>query len=315
MEEREVVLISNVRSQDSLSNFSNPLPKLTLNEFYNHEIAVSSFGFSCKLKNNATPRNTNLPVMITAFRKTLKHVFNIEDDSELVSKNLDLNLLTKENPGYYINVSENYTPEKLSLHFNQLAVMHKQKLKFDYKGIPTSYNQEKSTIEFSQFHYNMDKFRYNSAKRMHQLFFFFHERFVESLSLSFNNSDWVTIGGERYHFFHPESPQDVLSSKKSIIVKYPKVIHICSNTVHSTLCDDEYKPILRRTALPIKDGKIGSDGHVSFSFKTLEYVPAISKVLELIHIQFLDEDNKQLKLSQGFPSYVTLRIRSVSTFT
>ena len=315
MEEREIVLISNVRSQDSLSNFCNPLPKHTFNEFYNHEIAVSGFGLSCKLKNNATPRHTNLPVMITAFRKTLKRVFNIEDKSELVSKNLDLKLLTMENPGYYINVSENYTPEKLSSHFNQLAVMHKKKMNFDYKGIPTSYNQEKSTIEFSQFHYDMDKFIYNSAKRLHELFFFFHERFVESLSLLLNNTDWVTIGGEKYYFYHPKSAQELLSSKKSIVVKFPKVIHICSNTVQSTLFDDEYKPILRRTALPIKDGKIGVDGHFSFSFKNLEYVPAISKVLNFIHIQFLDENHQQLKLSQGFPSYVTLRIRSTSDFT
>lgn len=301
---KSIVLFSNVFKEDSLSSFKNLVPQDFLNPNHHHEVALAGLGFHYQLKNNATPKESLYPVLIQIFRKDFKAATGHEEPED-VSKSLQLESLVKNNEDFHIDECQSYTPKSLANFLNELAIGKHQHSKTVPRGFPAKF--EDGSIHFSQFNFPFERFATLAEKRMYECILLFHERFADSLNLCQSEPlSHLFIGSEKYYFFQASaSGKKTLSSKNEIIVKRPKILHVCSSNVKSTMVDQEVRPLLRRIALP-SDGS----GYLTFNFKNLHYIPTLQDFNTTISIQLLDENKNQLRLSSGFATYVILKVTS-----
>lgn len=129
--EKTMVVMSNVRQQDKLNDFTNEIPNGFLNDFDSHQAAVMGIGLHSKFKNNATPVNTAVPSMIITFIKNfISHGLS---SPAVVTKPLDLTIFPLEDR-FYLDQHASYTPLQLYDHLNQTDLAYVKHLGFEFKG-------------------------------------------------------------------------------------------------------------------------------------------------------------------------------------
>ena len=78
---KTIVLRSNIRTEDSLTSFGNPVPAQFLNPYYEHEVALTGFGLHCQFKNAGSPMNAIYPSLIQIFKMDFKSATGYDDPS------------------------------------------------------------------------------------------------------------------------------------------------------------------------------------------------------------------------------------------
>jgi len=129
--EKTMVVMSNVRQQDKLNDFTNEIPNGFLNDFDSHQAAVMGIGLHSKFKNNATPVNTAVPSMITTFIKNF--ISNGFRSPASVTEPLDLSMFPLADR-FYLDQHASYTPLQLYDHLNQTNLSYMYHLDADVKG-------------------------------------------------------------------------------------------------------------------------------------------------------------------------------------
>ena len=302
MEERSIILLSNVRQEDSLSHFRNPIPSGMLNPHFKHQIALEGFGFHANFKSAASPQNPLLPSLISIFRKDFEKTTGV-DTPGLVHQDLSLKLLTQNKEDFHLNLHRSYTPFALAKHMNKLATFSNTKLGHTFRGLPCYY--DKGTVQFGQHEFPFRLMKNARRREKHQTILFFEQRFAQVLQLPATMTA-VTIDGHPYYGFDWAREEVDLKSSQTIHVCAPQLIYIRSKTIENTLVDDNFDQLLRRVALSSLSGQ----QYVSYCFPTLHFIDALPEVTNSIHIQLLDENQQQLRLSSGFATYIILKVRS-----
>ena len=301
---KTVVLRSNIRTEDSLTSFGNPVPAQFLNPYYEHEVALTGFGLHCQFKNAGSPMNAIYPSLIQIFKMDFKSATGYDDPS-LVKSPLKLSSLIKNNEGFYLEENAEYTPETLTDYLTKSMMMKYKKLRMHPRGKPAKFKD--GLIHFSQFEFPWERL----DPRIHEGYktvLFFHERLADCLDLKALKSS-VMVEKERYYYFTPNDQADTIMSSKNITIKVPKVLKICSPNVQSSIVENTMTPFLRQVAMPSRED-LGNNQYFSYNFKTFEFVKTLKDFNNIINIQFLDENKEKIRVSNGFASYVILQVKS-----
>ena len=346
-ENKSVVLMSNVRPKDTLTNFSNPLPDQFLHPHYRHRVAVSSIGLHTEFKSSAVPKNDLYPIMIQMFRKDWIRTCKTRDPSENnenSEKPLTLNMFRKQDC-YFIDTNKSYTNQELHTHFENTQGCYNGLLNNKFKGFPSKFDAATNTLSFGQWDMPFKDFKYESRRQAHQTYLLFHENFVNTLGLlegmlttAIKRTPWnitlpngekiteyreeeiqvqgpdlqpVYIDKELYFWFLPAAKTFVNSLPDNAVkVQVPKLLYLmCSNVVPG-LVDGSFQPLLRRFPL---DFEIGAE-YASFHFKNLEFIDVVSDITDSIHITICDELLRPLRLTPGFATQVSLLVKSRPQF-
>ena len=214
--------------------------------------------------------------------------------------------LIENNEGFYINEQDEYSPQELSIYLNKLAMSKHTKMHTEPRGFPTQFSD--GEIQFSQFSFPFDRTSSEEERQKFETILFFHERFAQCLGLLEKNLLYLYIGAEKY-YYNPTNSEEILTSKNHIKIKKPKILHVYSSNVHSTILNEEIQPLLKRLALPNED-EIRSDRYLTFDFSSSQYVSTLKSFNNLIKIKILDENNTALKLCDGFATYLVLKVIS-----
>ena len=301
---KTVILRSNIRAEDSLTSFGNPVPAQFLNSYYDHEVAVTGFGLHCQFKNAGSPKDAAYPSLIQIFNMDFKAATGFLEPS-FVNKPLELASLTKNNEGFHLEENAEYTPETLTDYLTKTMMMKYKKLRMMPRGKPAKFIN--GAIHFSQFDFPWDRLD-PTIHEEYKTVLFFHERLVNCLDLKTLTSS-LMVDKERYYYFTPNNQNDTIMSTNNITIKVPKVLKICSSNVQPSIVENGKIPFLRQVAMPnIED--LGKNQYLSYNFKTFQYVKTLKDFNNIIHVQFLDEHKEKIRVSNGFASYVILQIRS-----
>ena len=176
----------------------------------------------------------------------------------------------------------------------------------------STYDEETQEIRFSQYNFRFDLLRGPWQKIFHKTHLFFHENFVDSLDLLASRSDmkkdYCFIEKDKYYYFSPQDENDHCSSKRSIVSSRPNMIQITCDSAEHSMVEGTLLPLLKRFPLTIK---AAADAEFwVHTFKTLSWIPLNPDCAHLISIKLLDEHGKKVRLTPGYPTYITLKIRS-----
>ena len=303
-EYKTVIVRSNIRNEDSLTSFGNPVPAQFLNPYYDHEVAVTGFGLHCQFKNAGSPRDTAYPSLIQIFMMDFKEATGFLDPT-FVNEPLELKSLTKNNEGFYLEENAEYTPQTLTDYLEESMMMKYKKLRMIPRGKPAKLID--GAIHFSQFDFPWDMLD-PMIHEDYKTVLFFHERLVNCLELKTLSSS-LLVDEERYYYFTPHDENDTIMSVKNITLKVPQVLKICSPNVQPCIVENGMIPFLRQVAMPSLED-VGKNQYFSYNFKTFQYVKTLKDFNNIINIQFLDENKEKIRVSNGFASYVILQVKS-----
>ena len=340
---KSVVLMSNIRPQDSLSVFGNPLPDQFLHPHYKHRIALSSIGLHTEFKSCAVPKNDKYPAIIQIFRKNWKKQCQSLDPSQNSAENnnaLTLSMFQRQD-GYFLDTNKAYSNEELHQHLQASQVFYNTSLQYKFRGYPSTYNSETNIITFGQFEMPFDLFKFKSRRQNHQTFLLFHEKFVDTLGLlkrvmttakvfqpwtiTMPNGEKVVeqiekevqvhgpdlkpvfIDKELYYWFLPSKGTFVTSVPENTVhVQIPKLLYVlCSNVVPG-IVDGAFQPLLKRFPLVMD----ADAEYACYHFKNLEFVDVVSDIADFVHITLCDELLRPIRLTPGFATQVSLIVQS-----
>ena len=295
--------MSNVRDQDKLNSFSNPIPSGFLNDYDAHLGAVADIGLHSKFKNNAMPINPLMPSIIQVYLKKL--VINPGPYRLSMFDELDC---------FHLDPHRGYTPKQLHEYLTQTVRSYTDNLGRNPKGYISRYHEEDKEIRFSQYDYNFDDFDEDWEQQYHITHLFFHENFAHALDLFASEpgmrNKGVKIDDDLYYDFSPGRPGAELycSSTRSIVSSRPNMIQITCDSAQHSMVEQTKLPLLKRMPLTIK---VAADAEFwVHTFKRLDWVPLNPDCAHLISIKLLDEHGNKVRLTPGYPTYITLKIRS-----
>ena len=342
-----VVLMSNVRPQDTLNNFSNPLPDQFLHPYYKHRIAVSSISLHTEFKSAAVPRNSAYPVIIQMFRKDWIRQFHTAEPARHSTANNNALALTMFRPQdcYYIDTAKSYTNEELHLHLNNTQVYYNSLLGNKFKGFPSQHDRESNMLKFGQFEFPFKGMKYKSRQRLHQTFLLMHQNFVDVLELTqVMTATTVTdvetsvtsqgeqvetetqrkvdipgpklepvyIGDEKYFWFLPVITTKTTHTFVRSTTKNKAQVQVPK--LLYVLCPNVVPGLVDGAFQPLlKRFPLIVDAqaeYVNYHFKNLEFVDTVTDISDSIHITLCDEFLRKLRLTPGFATQVSLIVQS-----
>ena len=122
------------------------------------------------------------------------------------------------------------------------------------------------------------------------------------------------IWDEEEKFFEPylrfyvdgRSPVPIVSSSECLVKKIPKVIKIISSSFSEVFDNATKSKVIKITHLP----KEGVETFKHFDFSNHEWIDIEEKEVNRIDITLVDENDEQLRLASGTPTYVKLHFSS-----
>lgn len=326
IQERTLLLQSNVRETDKLNAFENPIPHGFLEEGYFHQAAVVGIGLHAEFKNRCVPRRLDMPSIFQVFAKHFKFRTTF-DFPEEVKQPLKRDMF-EPHECYFLDQNKEYTPHELHQHLFKLATNYNSSLEQMFQGFISRWEADdededderetngnaKGRITFSQYNFPFKPFTWELGKLRHRTILFFHDNFWTTLGLGQSRPDLpsitVMIENDLYHVFTPTAEDDFLFSTKTIEHARPRIIQISCEHAVRQMVDRQYLPLLKRTPLDIQHERDAQ--FFTKHFKHLEFIPLLPSACHQIKIILLDEEGQPLRLTAGYSTYVILYVKSYS---
>ena len=302
--QKKVVLLSNANKvfpQNKLNCFQNCLPIDFLETHLQWSAAVESACVDLKVKNSAASKQIHFPSLITA---TLE---------ELDSEKIDINenrLFTIKNftdrQSFFIEDQEDYDAESLNYKFRWRSYNFAKINPALFCGFPLRLI-ENNNIQFGQFE---NPYEHIESKKY---VLFFNEYFLQALDLT--NKEKLSecfIDGEKYRFMINSPSAPVLKSRskcKGLKIRYPRIIHICSNKIESDM--NNKNQIMK--SFSVYQNEQGR--YVTKLFKSSEYHSLICEDISSFDIFFTDEFGNLIRLVDGTPSIVKIHFKPLEMYS
>ena len=322
--EKSVLLISNDQSvtdeKNTLTSFSGSIPHNFLRGNNNWKVALHSFGLHLMLKQTLAPKYENFPSIIQiTFNdfQALTSKFKVSDVNKLSISMFESGLK------FYIDGKKSYSSKSLVDDFKLQRNLYKRYKTNNSSSVPIKYDVDSDCITFGQF----DNDGKDSEERISKLpilegrgsrtFVFLNKYFKEGLNIRFEEYGliWNTayIDDELYYYFFNSKfwkSKDFYpfrSENKNFLIKNPKIIRILSPNIKHSISNSGYNQSLRE--LTTDDSDNGK--YIHREFENFEYFDVLNNLIDSFEVTFADQDNKQLRLGHGLPSWTKLIFKPV----
>ena len=319
LDEKSVLLISNDESatgeKNSLTHFSGSIPQNYLDQYLNWKVALHSFGLHLQLKQSLSPKYENFPSLIQITFKDFEALIIKHQVSDL--NELSIHMFQSALK-LYINRQRSYTSKSLAY---DLQVQTTQNLLYksgNLLSMPLIYQEDSNCIAFGQFEFNGNDSEERISKlpikerKKSRTFLFLNKYFKDGMDIEFEDHglEWnsVYIDKEIYYYFfnsriwRSKDFYPFKSRKQNFLIESPKLVRVLSPDIKHSISNTKFNQCLREFSTKISD-----DGkYLHGEFKNLEYFHVLNNSINTFEVKFVDEKYKQLRLSQGLPSYTKL---------
>ena len=227
-------------------------------------------------------------------------------------------------PFYYFGRFEEkyYTQEELTEYFTKIN--EKYALKITFKdGLLDFSRPIDATVSDNfyevYFHSSMlETFGFESSLLLEYEKHFKTPRFFDSAEMVAPKRLWkkktlaniYTYDGELYFKFTVGAFENTVRATKSPISKmiFPHVVKVVSNNIYPQIFNSSYSNDMVVFCPDFKN----NDDYYFHEFESRQYVPLLNSSLTDFEIKLCDEDNNQLQLLPGVPSFLKINIRKMS---
>ena len=302
--DKKILMISSADNgyhKNSLSSFTNTIPRGYLAANKKWKVSIESVGLHAQFVNAGVSKNNLFPALIQINKEHLRG---------LQGSNYSLYYFHQHNR-FYLDPLKSYTLESLDSHFRFMVASYMHQNLRSFIGFPTRYNPVTKEFKIGQFDFFFERLKNGGDIEKYRNYVFLHKTFYDHISI-YNHTDVkfveCTISGEPYLRFYVDgrSPVPIVTSTESLVKQIPKVIKIVSSSLSEVLDNDKKSKVIRVTNIP----KTGLDNFVHFDFANKEWFEIEEKDLRSIDITLTDENDQQLRLSSGTPTYVKLHFCS-----
>lgn len=319
--EKKIILMSNSKNHlinNTLTHFQNRfLDPSYLKAHKQWEISLEHLAFHANFKNSATSKNNAYPCLLhcTRFFCTDDLKCDLFDKTQSKPK-LRLTQF-QERQKFYLNEKKSYTPLMLHQEFTKRSLTiskhdSKQQKLANYSGFVTKVDQENKILLFKQYKYPFDKLSNDYTRKQLRTILFFHENFKKTLKFADNLFDGtIKIDNELYFWIYnskKRKPLQLSLYSESLFIKPPNLIKVVCINVRPSITQEAYSQEI--AYIHIDKENVGQYIHRKFHTKD-SFVLEDEQITNL-EIQLLDENQNDLRLSNGLPTVVKLHAKEAN---
>ena len=315
--EKKIVLMSNSKNhtlENTLTHFQNEfLDTRYLKPHKKWEISLNQIGLHARFKNYGTSKNNKYPSLLACSRLHFTYLLNCDlFDSTVNSCNPKLSDFGDMHK-FYLDERMSYTPMMLHEIFSLwiTTLNHESsEARSLYTGMVTKIDMSNKMMLFGQFNFPFT----DTMMTMRQMrsVLFFNVNFKAALGFADSLFDGsIFIGNEQYFWRYNSKnslPLQLKLTSDALSLQIPNIIKIVCPNIRPFITQEGYSREIGLIVINDED----SGKYINRSFLSKEAFELEDDVIKSLDIQFKDEHDNNLRLSDGLPSTVVLHAKEAT---
>ena len=299
--------------ENSLTHFQNEFLDTTyLQSHKNWEISLDQIGLHARFKNYGPSKNNKLPALLTCTRLYFTYILNCNlFDSSIINCKLKLTDFDVAHK-YFLDEKEPYTPWLLHHVFvvRTKTMLKKSNGNSKYHGMVTEIDIVNNKLLFGQFNPPLSDMEMTMRQQCTTLFF--HMNFKTALEFDDSLFDGtILIDNEQYFWIYNKKkkhPLELSLSSTGLFLQIPKIIKVVCPNVKPFITQDGYSREIG--LIPINEEDNGK--YINRKILSKEVFSLEDDRVKSLEIQFRDQNDNVLRLSDGLPSMVKLHAKEAT---